>query len=93
MGFANSIFANSVIDWFPKSNYDGLPMPIEELQMFCYSTGYQLKHGTFKMFPKNEQGDIIYVLCDSFMEPLTSSKKKQLNVMSEWGRINSLLHQ
>ena len=69
MGFADAPFAASVLDRFPKKNYKGLPLPEEELPMFCYPTGCRLKRALFRDAPlpkcygfvvKNERGDSLY---------------------------------
>lgn len=39
IGFGDLAFATSVLDRFPLKNYKGLPLPEEELPMFCYPTG------------------------------------------------------
>lgn len=68
-GFANALFATSVLDRFPSKNYKGLPCPEEELPMFCYPTGCRLRRCPFKDAPlakcygfvvKNERGDSIH---------------------------------
>lgn len=68
-GFADAPFATSVLDRFPSKNYKGLPMPEEELPMFCYPTGCRLHRAKFQDAPlaqcygfvvKNEQGDSIH---------------------------------
>ena len=68
-GFADAPFATSVLDRFPSKNYKGLPMPEEELPMFCYPTGCRLHRAKFHDAPlaqcygfvvKNEQGDSIH---------------------------------
>ena len=42
IGFADAAFATSVLDRFPLKNYKDLPLPEEELPMFCYPTGCRL---------------------------------------------------
>jgi hypothetical protein len=100
-GFADATFATRVRDRFPTKNYKGLPLPEEELPMFCYPTGCRLYRAQFSDAPlaqyygfvvKNERGDSIYVSCVSFMEPLTSEKVNQLAKMSEKRRRYSLPH-
>ena len=90
-GFADAPFATSVLDRFPSKDYKGLPLPAEELPMFCYPTGCRLYRAKFQDSPlaqcygfvvKNERGDNIHVSCVSFMEPLTEAKIKQLDEMS-----------
>jgi len=90
-GFADAAFATSVLSRFPKENYKGLPLPEEELPMFCYPSGCRLFRARLSEAPvtqyygfvvKNERGDSIYVSCVSFMEPLTPSKIRQLEEMS-----------
>lgn len=92
MGFCDAAFSTSVLDRFPYKNYKGLPLPEEELPMFCYPTGCRLHRAKYSDAPlpqyygfvvKNERGDSIYVSCVSFMEPLTVSKKEQLSKLSE----------
>jgi hypothetical protein len=36
MGFADIPLVTSVLDRFPRKDYKGLPLPAEELPMFCY---------------------------------------------------------
>lgn len=36
LGFADTPFATRVLDRFPKEDYKGVPLPQEELPMFCY---------------------------------------------------------
>jgi len=100
-GFADAAFATSVLDRFPYRNYKNLPLPEEELPMFCYPTGCRLHRARFSDAPlaeyygfvvKNERGDSIYVSCVSFMEPLTDAKNNQLAQMSEKRRAYSLPH-
>jgi hypothetical protein len=68
-GFADAPFATSVVDRFPQKNYKGLPLPEEELPMFCYPTGCRLRRAKFQDAPlaecygfvvKNERGDSIH---------------------------------
>lgn len=101
MGFCDAAFSTSVLDRFPYKNYKGLPLPEEELPMFCYPTGCRLYRAKYCDAPlpqyygfvvKNERGDSIYVSCVSFMEPLTSKKKEQLAKLSEKRRRVSLPH-
>ena len=101
-GFADAAFATRVLGRFPFRNYKGLPLPEEELPMFCYPTGCRLHRARFSDAPlaqyygfvvKNERGDSIYVSCVSFMEPLTHEKVNQLANMSEKRRRFSLSHQ
>jgi len=101
IGFADIAFATSVLDRFPFKNYKGLPLPEEELPMFCYPTGCRLHRAEFSDAPlpeyygfvvKNERGDSIYVSCVSFFEPLTRAKIEQLADMSEKRRRTSLAH-
>lgn len=100
-GFCDVPFTTSVLDRFPQKNYKRLPLPEEELPMFCYPRGCRLERALFRDAPlptsygfvvKNEQGDSIHVSCVSFMEPLTSSKIDQLNRISEKRRKTSLSH-
>ena len=42
MGFLDNPFATQVLDRFPKKDYKGVPLPEEELPMFCYPTGCKL---------------------------------------------------
>lgn len=101
MGFCDAAFSTSVLDRFPYKNYKGLPLPEEELPMFCYPTGCRLYRAKYSDAPlpqyygfvvKNERGDSIYVSCVSFMEPLTNKKKEQLSKLSEKRRRVSLPH-
>jgi DENN (AEX-3) domain/uDENN domain len=101
IGFADMAFATKVLDRFPRKNYKGLPLPEEELPMFCYPTGCRLSRARFSdaslpeyygFVVKNERGDSIYVSCVSFMEPLTRKKVAQLSLMSEKRRRTCLAH-
>ncbi len=101
LGFCDAAFSTTVLDRFPYKNYKGLPLPIEELPMFCYPTGCRLHRAQFSDAPlpqyygfvvKNERGDSIYVSCVSFMEPLTQQKQTQLARLSEKRRYVSLPH-
>jgi hypothetical protein len=101
MGFCDAAFSTRVLDRFPYKNYKGLPLPEEELPMFCYPTGCRLHRAKYSDAPlpqyygfvvKNERGDSIYVSCVSFMEPLTNMKKEQLSKLSEKRRRVSLPH-
>jgi hypothetical protein len=101
MGFCDAAFSTRVLDRFPYKNYKGLPLPEEELPMFCYPTGCRLHRAKYSDAPlpqyygfvvKNERGDSIYVSCVSFMEPLTIAKKEQLSKLSEKRRRVSLPH-
>jgi hypothetical protein len=101
LGFCDAAFSTSVMDRFPYKNYKGLPLPEEELPMFCYPTGCRLQRAKFCEAPlpqyygfvvKNERGDSIYVSCVSFMEPLTVLKQEQLARLSERRRRVSLPH-
>jgi hypothetical protein len=101
LGFCDAAFSTSVLDRFPYKNYKGLPLPEEELPMFCYPTGCRLHRAKFSDAPlpqyygfvvKNERGDSIYVSCVSFMEPLTHKKQEQLVRLSEKRRRVSLPH-
>ena len=101
IGFADIAFATRVMDRFPLKNYKGLPLPEEELPMFCYPTGCRLHRAPFTDAPlpeyygfvvKNEQGDSIFVSCVSFFEPLTRLKIEQLTNMSEKRKRTSLAH-
>ena len=101
MGFCDAAFSTRVLDRFPYKNYKGLPLPEEELPMFCYPTGCRLRRAKYSDAPlpqyygfvvKNERGDSIYVSCVSFMEPLTNKKKDQLSKLSEKRRRVSLPH-
>jgi hypothetical protein len=69
IGFADAAFATKVLDRFPVKNYKGLPLPEEELPMFCYPTGCRLYRARFSDVPlpqyygfvvKNERGDSIH---------------------------------
>jgi hypothetical protein len=101
LGFCDAAFSTTVLDRFPYKNYKGLPLPEEELPMFCYPTGCRLHRAQFCDAPlpqyygfvvKNERGDSIYVSCVSFMEPLTQQKRRQLDRLSENRRRVSLPH-
>lgn len=101
LGFCDATFKATVLDRFPYKNYKGLPLPEEELPMFCYPTGCHLHRARFKDAPvpqyygfvvKNERGDSICVSCVSFMEPLTKEKKRQLGQLSERRKRASLPH-
>jgi len=101
LGFADTSFATTVLDRFPKKDYKGVPLPEEELPMFCYPTGCRLSRQMYHDSPsaecygfvvKNERGDSIHVSCVSFMEPLTTFKKEQLCRMSKERRKTSLPH-
>lgn len=100
-GFADVAFATRVLGRFPQRNYKNLPLPEEELPMFCYPTGCRLHRAKLSDAPvpqyygfvvKNERGDSIYVSCVSFMEPLTPDKELQLNAMSAKRSSTSLPH-
>ena len=82
-GFADATFATRVLGRFPFKNYKGLPLPEEELPMFCYPTGCRLYRAKLSEAPvaqyygfvvKNERGDSIYVFCVYLMEALTPEK-------------------
>ena len=69
LGFLDTPFAASLLDRFPKRNYEGVPLPEEELPMFCYPTGCRLHREKYQDTPlpeyygfvvKNERGDSIY---------------------------------
>eukprot|EP00980_Cylindrotheca_fusiformis_P021569 scaffold8420_cov120-Cylindrotheca_fusiformis.AAC.1 len=101
LGFCDAAFKTTVLDRFPYKNYKGLPLPEEELPMFCYPTGCRLQRARFRDAPlpqyygfvvKNERGDSIYVSCVSFMAPLTKRKEKQLVKLSEKRSQVSLPH-
>jgi len=101
IGFADAAFATRVLDRFPVKNYKDLPLPEEELPMFCYPTGCRLHRARYCDAPlpqyygfvvKNERGHSIYVSCVSFMEPLTSAKIDQLAAISQRRRRVSLPH-
>jgi hypothetical protein len=100
-GFIDTPFATSVLDRFPKKDYKGVPLPQEELPMFCYPTGCRLFRARnldaplaeyYGFVVKNERGDNIHVSCVSFVEPLEASKLNQLDRMSENLRKFSLPH-
>ncbi len=100
-GFADIAFATRVLGRFPPQNYKNLPLPEEELPMFCYPTGCRLHRAKLSDEPvpqyygfvvKNERGDSIYVSCVSFMEPLTPEKESQLDEMSSQRAMYSLSH-
>ena len=50
-GFSDAPFATTVLDRFPKKNYKGLPLPEEELPMFCYPTGCRLQRAMYQDVP------------------------------------------
>ena len=69
IGFADAAFATQVLDRFPLKNYKDLPLPEEELPMFCYPTGCRLYRARYSDAPlpqyygfvvKNERGDSIH---------------------------------
>lgn len=69
LGFLDTPFATSVLDRFPRKDYKGVPLPEEELPMFCYPTGCRLIRAKYQDAPlpeyygfvvKNERGDNIY---------------------------------
>ena len=69
LGFLDTPFATSVLDRFPMKDYKGVPLPEEELPMFCYPTGCKLFRARYQDAPlpeyygfvvKNERGDIIH---------------------------------
>lgn len=100
-GFCDATFATQVQGRFPAQNYKGMPLPEEELPMFCYPTGCRLVRAQFSDAPlpqyygfvvKNERGDSIYVSCVSFFEPVTRSKVQQLDQFSKDRRRSSLPH-
>ena len=102
VGFADIPFEASVQDRFPSCDYKGLPMPVEELPLFCYPQGCRLLRTRLSDIPlpssygfvlKNiERGDSIYVSCVSFYEPITKEKIEQLNAFSRIWRRTSLAH-
>ena len=68
-GFVDTPFAAGVLDRFPKKDYKGVPLPEEELPMFCYPTGCRLFRARYQDAPlaeyygfvvKNERGDNIH---------------------------------
>lgn len=100
-GLADVAFSTRVLGRFPLRNYKSLPLPEEELPMFCYPTGCRLHRTQLCNAPlpqcygfcvKNERGDSIYVSCVSFMEPLTSEKSDQLDKISQRHRATSPAH-
>ena len=69
LGFLDTPFATRVLDRFPKKDYKGVPLPEEELPMFCYPTGCKLFRAKYQDAPlpenygfvvKNERGDSIH---------------------------------
>ena len=69
LGFADMSFATRVLDRFPRKDYKGVPLPQEELPMFCYPTGCRLVRARYQDAPlaecygfvvKNERGDSIH---------------------------------
>ena len=101
-GFCDVTVTTRVIGRFPYQNYDTVPLPMEEIPMFCYpKLGCTLVRTQYSNVPpvqyygfvvKNERGDSIYVSCVSFMEPLTTAKIKQLEQLSYQRRHTSLPH-
>ena len=101
-GFCDVPCRTRVIGRFPFQNYDTVPLPMEEIPMFCYPklgcTLYRTQYSNIPLVQyygfvvKNERGDSIYVSCVSFMEPLTTSKIKQLEQLSYQRRRTSLPH-
>ncbi len=68
-GFVDTPFATGVLDRFPRKDYKGVPLPEEELPMFCYPTGCRLFRARYQDAPlaeyygfvvKNERGDNIH---------------------------------
>ena len=51
IGFADTPLETRVLDRFPFKNYKGLPLPEEELPMFCYPTGYRLVRARYCDWP------------------------------------------
>jgi hypothetical protein len=51
LGFADATFATRVLDRFPLKNYKGVPLPEEELPMFCYPTGCRLHRARYNECP------------------------------------------
>lgn len=51
IGFADAAFSTRVLDRFPLKNYKGLPLPEEELPMFCYPTGCRLHRARYSDCP------------------------------------------
>jgi hypothetical protein len=91
-GLCDIPYTTRVIGRFPFKNYSNVPLPIEEIPMFCYpKMGNKLYRTQYSSIPipqyygfvvKNERGDNIYISCVSFMEPLTSNKVHQLEQLS-----------
>lgn len=86
MGFADTPFATSVMDRFPEKNYKGLPLPEEELPMFCYPTGCRLERAVFRDAPlpssygfvvKNERGDSLY---GKFVQSFTITRSDLMKI-------------
>ena len=102
IGFADIPFEASMQDRFPSRDYEDLPMPVEELPLFCFPQGCCLLRAQLCDIPlpssygfvlKNiQRGDSIYVSCVSFYEPIVKDKIKQLNEMSRNWKRTSLAH-
>ncbi|KAL3782651.1 hypothetical protein HJC23_010160 [Cyclotella cryptica] len=100
-GLADVPFPARVLDRFPQKNYREIPFPEEELPMFCYAKGSLLVRDRLRNLPmpkcfgfvvKNERGDSIYVSCLSFLEPLTTRRKDELDKLSMRRQETSLPH-
>ena len=78
-GFVDTPFATGVLDRFPRKDYKKIPLPQEELPMFCYPTGCRLFRARYQDAPlaeyygfvvKNERGDNIHgriMICKSLV--------------------------
>jgi hypothetical protein len=63
IGFADAAFATSVLDRFPLKNYKGLPLPEEELPMFCYPTGCRLYRTKYSDCPLPQYFGFVVKVC------------------------------
>jgi uDENN domain len=63
IGFADAAFATSVLDRFPMKNYKGLPLPEEELPMFCYPTGCRLYRTKYSDCPLPQYFGFVVKVC------------------------------
>lgn len=88
IGFADATFATQVLDRFPFKNYKGLPLPEEELPMFCYPTGCRLLRARFSDCPLPQYfGFVVKVCCLlidlSFLLQILKAKLSQLRMSEE----------
>lgn len=103
IGFADAAFATSVLDRFPFKNYKNLPLPEEELPMFCYPTGCRLHRARYSDAPlpqyygfvvKNERGDSIHgkPLLSSLSPNLCCDSRLTLFLLSNLNSFVCLVH-